>query len=415
MLRVTVLGDVWDALRDRFQDSEPLEDGAFVLGRPIETASGVRLVIDREVSLPSTGERWNIQEVDQLRPTTEYKSIAMGEASQTDQVPIFIHTHPDGPTRFSPTDELMHEAWLRDFVESATQGTFGSLVVHDHSVVGALWTGADYKTDRHPIDVVNCCGTRPIRTVRQLDDAALDGRREPSPTADPATVQAVDSKSATESIDVPDWFDVADRQIRLIDRIGQELLESASVAIVGLGGTGSAAAVQCARAGIGSLLLIDPDEAEVSNANRLYGLTLAQARAGDAKTNVVQTHLEHTTLADIETVQVDVTSGNHDAAILDCDLIIGCTELVEQEVEDGYLRDDTPEPSTILMTTMAATMGVTQAMAYLLNQENIWDEKVIFNVWSCGLQWEPTDRRDDCLCQSDRWTAENNDISTFLG
>jgi acetaldehyde dehydrogenase (acetylating) len=74
-------------------------------------------------------------------------------------------------------------------------------------------------------------------------------------------------------------------------------------------------------------------------------------------------------------------------------------ELVEQEVRDGYLRGDDPEPSTILMTTMAATMGTTQAIAYLLNQANVWDEQVIFNLWSCELHRNSPARETECRCQ----------------
>lgn len=482
MFRVTILGDIWETLRDRCKKSSPLEDGGFILARPVETTSGVRLVVDREVSLPNKGERWNIQEEFRLRPTTDYKSIAMGESYQTDRIPLFVHNHPSGPAGFSSTDEEMHAAWLRDFVESSSQGAFGSLVIHGQNVTGALWTGTDYKNDRHSIDVVNCCGNRPIRSVRHPEDVVSRNLRNKA-TIDEAdnTLTEAPSSEFKQSSDL-DMTAVADRQMQLIKRLGQERLSSARVAIVGLGGTGSATAIQCARSGIGSLLLIDPDSAEVSNANRLYGMTLEQAEEGTPKTAVLENHLNKTTLAEIETVQDDVMSGDYDSALLDCDLIFGCTDrhapraylnklavlygipyidvgtrptasngkvlnllgetrhvvnggpclwcldvldaweirrehmpddLVEQEIEDGYLRDGGPEPSIIPMTTLAATMGVTQAVAYLLNQENVWDEKVIFYLWSCEVQWEPNDRKEDCICQQEKWKPRNENLSTI--
>lgn len=476
MLRVTFLGDVWDRLRDRCEQSAPLEDGGFVLARPVETTSGARLVVDEEVSLPSTGDRWNIQEEFRLRPTTEYKSVAMGESYQMGRVPFFVHTHPNGPTAFSPVDEEMHAAWLRDFVEESTHGVFGSLVIHGNDIVGALWTGPDYDNDRHPIDVVNCCGTRPVRSVRQLDDEAVGDLLDEGDDASPATPHP---GSRTEE---PDWLAVTDRQIRLIERLGQERLRSARIGIVGLGGTGSAATIECGRSGIGSLLLVDPDTAEVSNTNRLYTLTLEQAENEVPKTTVLEDHLEQTILADVDVAQNDVVSGDLDAALLDCDIILGCTdrhtpraylnelsvvygipyidmgaratardgivldllaearhvvnggpclrcldvvddreirrenlpsELVEQEVEDGYLRGDDPEPSNILMTTLAATMGVTQALAYLLNQENAAEEKVLFNLWCWDLHRESPDRDEDCLCRQDYWVSRNDDLSAL--
>lgn len=461
MLRVTILGDVWDSLRNRCSQSAPLEDGGFVLARPIETASGVRLVIDQEVAPPDSGSRWNIQEERSLRPTTRYKSKTMGESIQTNKVPFFVHSHPGGPPGFSDADKLMHDAWIRDFVESSTQSAFGSLVIHGNDVTGKLWTGIDYAADQHDVDVVNCCGSRPVRSVRDLDDAVLRDLAN----------SAAETVEDTNGLDP---FEIADRQLQLIERLGQERLNSAKIGIVGLGGTGSATAIQCARAGIGSLLLIDPDNAEISNANRLYSLTLEQAQKGTAKTKILKDHLERTSMADVLTIQDDVMNGNYDRELLDCDVIFGCTdrhsprdylnklavlygipyidvgtrptandgqiqdlfadarhvvnggpclwclgvldpdeireetlldELAEREVEDGYRRNDGPEPSNVFMTTMAATMGAVQAVAYLLNQVNLWDEMVVFNLWTCGLQRYPTDRVDDCICQKERWSA----------
>lgn len=483
MIRVTFHGDIWESLRQRCDRSAPREDGGFVLARPVATASGVRLVVDQEVSLPSTGIRWNIQGESRLRPTTEYKSVAMGEAYATDRVPFFVHSHPTGPSAFSLTDEMMHEAWLRDFVESSTQGAFGSLVIHGQNVIGALWTGSKYEHDHHHVDIVNCCGPRPLRTVCDLDDESLCDLPTQSVKERESGTSTIPQSKDIPADNEPDWQSIADRQIRLISQLGQERLRSARVGIIGLGGTGSAAAILCGRSGIGHLLLVDPDAAEISNTNRLYGLTLEQALNEDLKTSVLENHLQRTTIANIETVEQSVMSSDVEPSLLDCDLILGCTdrhtpraylneiavvygipyidlgvratardgylidlladvrhvvnggpclrclgvidaseirrealldELVDQEVDDGYLRGDEPEPSTVLMTTMAATMGVTQAIAYLLNQENITEEMVIYNLWSSGLHWESPPRKKTCLCQQEVWTGRNDSLQNIL-
>ena len=54
---------------------------------------------------------------------------------------------------------------------------------------------------------------------------------------------------------------------------GQEKLRAAKVAIVGLGGLGSPAAMYLAAAGVGTIGLIDGDRVELSNLQRqvLYG------------------------------------------------------------------------------------------------------------------------------------------------
>ena len=57
----------------------------------------------------------------------------------------------------------------------------------------------------------------------------------------------------------------------LIERVGEKLqsqLSAATVAVCGLGGLGSNIAVSLARAGVGTLILIDFDRVDITNLNR---------------------------------------------------------------------------------------------------------------------------------------------------
>src|SRR5690242_11257379 len=56
--------------------------------------------------------------------------------------------------------------------------------------------------------------------------------------------------------------------LREVGGPGQQKLKAASALIVGAGGLGSPAALYLAAAGIGTLILADPDDVDVSNLQR---------------------------------------------------------------------------------------------------------------------------------------------------
>ena len=58
------------------------------------------------------------------------------------------------------------------------------------------------------------------------------------------------------------------RQLGILGLKGQEALARARVAVVGLGGLGSAVSLYLAAAGVGEMVLVDPDRVEVHNLNR---------------------------------------------------------------------------------------------------------------------------------------------------
>ena len=85
----------------------------------------------------------------------------------------------------------------------------------------------------------------------------------------------------------PEW---TGRTELLLGVEGVARLAEARVAIIGLGGVGSFAVEALARAGVGHLLLADPDRVDVTNINRQLPATVKTV--GQMKAEVVREHVQ---------------------------------------------------------------------------------------------------------------------------
>lgn len=109
---------------------------------------------------------------------------------------------------------------------------------------------------------------------------------------------------------------------------GDGLIEEFSklrIGIVGCGATGTATAILLARLGIGKLLLIDKDVVEVSNLNRLHGITSADA--GSPKVKALRNNIENIGLGtQVYSINDWVSSFAVRDALKSCDIIFGCSD-----------------------------------------------------------------------------------------
>src|SRR2546427_3713174 len=121
------------------------------------------------------------------------------------------------------------------------------------------------------------------------------------------------------SVQTNDYFS---REISVpsIGREGLRKLQESSVAIVGAGGVGSAAAYYLARSGIGHLKLIDQDIVESTNLQRLHAATMNDLY--HPKAEVIANRLsEEAQWCNIEPIVETVTDRNADGLLRDVDLI----------------------------------------------------------------------------------------------
>lgn len=134
------------------------------------------------------------------------------------------------------------------------------------------------------------------------------------------------------------WPSVASRQptasrgrlARLASAFGDlaaERLRKARVAVIGAGGTGSAAIEVLARAGVGELILVDPDSVEESNLERIHGSRPADAKKGIPKVTVARRHVREID----PSIRVQALIGSLPQqevlhAVSTADVALGCTD-----------------------------------------------------------------------------------------
>lgn len=127
-----------------------------------------------------------------------------------------------------------------------------------------------------------------------------------------------------------------DRQIMIFGKDGQEKLKNSKVAVVGVGGLGSPVAYYLAAAGIGTLLLIDEQEPELSNLNRQI-LHWEEDVGKNPKPLSAKWKLERfNSDIRIETFVGRLTRGNIEDALKGVDVIVDCLD----NFETRFILDD---------------------------------------------------------------------------
>jgi molybdopterin/thiamine biosynthesis adenylyltransferase len=268
-----------------------------------ERRDGAFRLLVREIEFPEA-ENYTRQEplAAELNPAFVADVSKRGRL-QSDSL-VFVHSHPGGSApEFSPVDDL-GERRLREFLASRTPG-----ISHAAAVISAGGWRARELGAGNPLRLVA------LGTQRELLFEPHVG---------------VDSAER-----------LFDRQVRAFGEAGQRVLGSLTVGIVGLGGTGSIVAEQLAYLGVRRFILIDPDQVEVTNLNRVVG---AGARDVDRpKVEVAAEHLTGiATEASIRAVQGDVTRTSVARELIEADFIFCCTDshgsrAVVQQVAYQYL------------------------------------------------------------------------------
>ena len=146
-----------------------------------------------------------------------------------------------------------------------------------------------------------------------------------------------------------------------IGATGQHLLASAHVAIVGVGATGAAAASLLARAGVGTLTLIDRDFVEPSNLQRQILFDEADARESLPKAEAARRKIAlfNSTIT-VHPHIADLVPANIHELLTPADLILDATDNFETRylINDFGVQQSKPWIYAAAIGAYAATMNI---------------------------------------------------------
>jgi len=133
--------------------------------------------------------------------------------------------------------------------------------------------------------------------------------------------------SNKDKANVPDF---AQRHAQAFGAGTFDILRQLSIAVVGCSGTGSPVIEQLARLGVKRLVIIDPDQVEWKNLNRILNTTTKDAKNGDFKVDVLAKSIEKMG-TDTEVIPLPINLYNPEAvkAVAGCDMVFGCMDTVD--------------------------------------------------------------------------------------
>jgi hypothetical protein len=261
-----------------------MEACAILFGRAVEENGRLLRLVIREAAFP-TDDHYEVRSETAARLKSTFVAAIAQRAKKSGESLVFVHSHPFAFNEFSAVDDA-GERVLEEFLSERTPGLWHAamLVTPAATIARLLGPGARLKIFGVGATLTFDAGAYPV---------------EPS--------------------------DQFDRQIRMFGREGQERLRALRVGIVGLGGTGSIVAQQLAHLGIEDFLLLDPDQVEFTNLNRLVGAH--QADVGSPKVRIAKRMVnEINPEARVATYEESALLAHVASRLLDVDFVFGCTD-----------------------------------------------------------------------------------------
>lgn len=229
----------FDLLHAHLFPGDDDEHGAILAAGVCETERGMRLLV-REVFLARDG-------IEYVPGTRGYRALTAAfvadkshYCAQQGLCYLSVHCHPRATTRvsFSDDDNASHLRGYPALLDGSKGNPVGALVFGRHSVAGDIWLPGGRRED---LDILRIIG---------LNQNELS----PCPTEHAGLVDKA-----------------YDRSMLLFGKVGQQILGSLKIGIIGAGGGGSLINEWAARLGIGEIVIADPDRLDTTNLPRVVG------------------------------------------------------------------------------------------------------------------------------------------------
>lgn len=241
---------------------------------------------DECVKRTSVTVQWSPDYVDHILERAEQEKFSV----------IKVHSHPNGYSAFSRTDDVA-DSQLLPMIRGWVEGDLlhgSAVMLPDGQMFGRVLRGDQFD----PIDCISVAG----------DDLHY-------------------WYANAGSVVLPD-FTASHNQA--FDEGTIERLQRLSVAVIGASGTGSPCIEQLMRLGVGEIVSVDPDTMEERNVNRILNSTLEDARQGRAKVDVMS---DAANRADLGTRLIALQKNLWDSdvvrAVAQCDVLFGCMDSID--------------------------------------------------------------------------------------
>lgn len=274
--------------------SYPKEAGGFLLAGFSETEEYFDVLVRRVVTLRDDDFIAQQEYRLEVSPRAINGLVSLCEASNLGAV--VFHSHPE-TIPYSQTDDFgerrIFEA-LRMFIGDKLPTA--SILLYPDGIEARIWISGESLP--LPIDEVIIIGEH-VERIEFSSDKKID--------------EAFDPRHS--------------RQVLALGEIGQELIQKTKVAIIGLGGTGSACAEQLARLGVNHFLLVDFDKFEDTNLNRLYGSCESDISKAPYKVDLISEHIKMiNSNAQITSSRLHISKSKAASLLKEIDYIFLCTD-----------------------------------------------------------------------------------------